>query len=179
MLRDLRRAGSWERYGPTWLMFLFFTVASFAPAAMGIRPGRWVPYYFGALLLGWVLVSVAAMRRVAREDQKPTRRLFSAVVQRHDVKNTKTAQTQADVRVPLTEERLIIVARDEPALYHLIDRSHVGDNSVRVITDRRSTDRRRQLEVYIPDRRCGERRRRNIDPTLLAAGWAEVTSPKG
>jgi len=77
-----------------------------------------------------------------------------------------------------TLRRLIIVARDEVVLYDYIRRDQFGDETVRVITDRRSTDRRLRLEAHIPDRRRGERRRHDIDPLLLTQGWAEVTLPE-
>jgi hypothetical protein len=34
------------------------------------------------------------------------------------------------------------------------------------------------LEVYIPDRRLGERRRHDIAPLLHTQGWAQVTLPE-
>jgi hypothetical protein len=73
--------------------------------------------------------------------------------------------------------RLIIVARDEVDLYDFIRRDQLGDETVAVITDRRRCDRRRrgQTQDRLPDRRQGDRRRRDIEPRLLADGWAEVT----
>jgi type IV secretory pathway TrbD component len=56
---------------PTWLVFFFLGIASFAPM-VNVQRRSWVPYY-GALLMCWVLVSVAVMRRMAREDQKVER----------------------------------------------------------------------------------------------------------
>ena len=162
---------------PTWLMFISLGIASFAPV-VSLRPGWWVPYYYGALLVWWVLVSVAAMRGVAREDQKAKRQLARTPHQLRDAKNAEAAETHADaVRHAPVEVRLIIVARDGVDLYDRIRRDQWGDEAVRVITDRRSTDRRHQLEVYIPDRRLGERRRYDIAPLLLTQGWAPVTLP--
>lgn len=77
-----------------------------------------------------------------------------------------------------TLRRLIIVARDEVALYDYIRRDQFGDETVRVITDRRSTDRRLRMAAHIPDRRRGERRRYDINPLLLRQGWAQVTLPE-
>jgi hypothetical protein len=142
---------------PTWLMFLFLGIASFAPLVR-LRPGRWMPYYYGTLLVCWVLVSVAAMRRVAREDRK--------------------AKRQPAVRHALAEERLIIVARDEVVLYDHIRRDQFGNKTVRVITDRRRVDRRRRMDKYVVVRRRGERRRYDIDALLLTQGWAQVTLPE-
>ena len=145
---------------PTWLMFLSLGIASFAPV-VGSRPGWWVPYYYGALLVWWVLVSVAAVRGVALEDPKAKRQL-------RDAKNAEA----------LAEVRLIIVARDGVDLYDRLRRDQLRDEAVRVITDRRRTDRRLRLEVYIPDRRLDERRSYDIAPLLLTQGWAEVTLPE-
>ena len=155
----------------TWLVFLFLGIASFAPV-VSLRPRWWAPYY-GAMLVCWIVVSVAAMRLVARKDRKPKRRLARMLRQLRDAKNADA------VRHALGEGRLIIVARDEVGLYEYIRRrDQFGDETVRVITDRRSTDRRLQLEVYIPDRRLGERRRYDIAPFLLTQGWAQVTLPE-
>ena len=80
--------------------------------------------------------------------------------------------------VPSTFRRLIIVARDEPALYDYIRRDQFEDESVRVITDRRSTTRRLRMEAHLPDRRRGDRRRYAIEALLLTQGWAEVRLPE-
>jgi hypothetical protein len=159
---------------PTWLMFLVLGIAAFAPV-VSLRPGRWVPYYYGALLACWVLVSVAAMRRVAREDREAKRQLARMLRQLRDSK-PEAAETDVDaVRHALAEKRLIIVARDEVDLYDSIRRYQTGNETVTVITDRRSTDRRLRMETHIPDRRFGERRRSDIEPLLLIQGWAEAT----
>jgi hypothetical protein len=161
---------------PTWLMLVSLAIASFAPV-VSLRPGWWVPYYYGALLVWWVLVSVAAMRRVAREDQK--RQLAGTLRPLGDATNAEAEETHADaVRHAFAEARLIIVARDAVDLYDRIRKNQSGDETVTVITDRRSTDRRLHLEVYIPDRRLDERRRHDIAPLLFTQGWAQVTLPR-
>jgi hypothetical protein len=147
---------------PTWLMFLFLGIASFAPV-VSLRPGWWVPYYYGALLVCWVVVSVAAMRRVAREDRKAKRQLARMLRQLRDAKEAGAAETD------------IIVARDEVVLYDHFRRDQPGDQAVRIIRDRRSTVRRLRMKARIPDRRHGERRRYDIAPLLLTQGWAQVT----
>ena len=165
---------------PTWLVFLFLGIASFAPV-VSLRPRWWAPYY-GALLVCWVVVSVAAMRLVAGEDRKTKRKRARMLRQLRDAKNAEAAETDAAaVRHALAEERLIIVARDED-LYDYIRRGHFGirrgqfgDETVRVITDRRSNDRRLRMETHTPDRRRGDRRRCDIEPLLLTQGWAEAT----
>lgn len=159
-------------------MFLILVIASFAPL-VGLRPGRWMPYYYGALLVCWVLVAVAVMRRVAREDRKAKRQLARMLRQLRAPKAPEGAETEADaVRHALAEERLIIVARAEVVLYDHIRRDQLGDEAVRIIRDRRSTDRRHRMEAYIPDRRRAERRRYDIAPLLLTQGWAQVTLPE-
>ena len=163
---------------PTWLMFLFLGIASLAPV-VNLRSGWWVPCYYGALLVWWVLVSAAAMREVAREEQKAKRQLSRTLRQLRDAKNAEAAETAADAaRHALAEQQLIIVARDEVVLYDHIRRDQLGDEAVRVIRDRRSTDRRLRMEAYIPDRRRGERRRYDIGPLLLTQGWAQLTLPE-
>ena len=130
---------------PTWLMFLSLGIASFAPV-VSLRPGWWVPYYYGALLVWWVLVSVAAMRGVAREDQKAKRQLARTPHQLRDAKNAEAAETHADaVRDALAEVRLIIVARDGVDLYDRIRRDQLGDEGVRD-----DLIRRRSLHVSPP-----------------------------
>jgi hypothetical protein len=74
--------------------------------------------------------------------------------------------------------RLIIVARDEVALYNYIRRDQLGDEPVWVIRDRRRADRRRWLEAHAPDRRRAERRRHDIAALLLTQGWAQVKLPE-
>ena len=74
--------------------------------------------------------------------------------------------------------RLIIVARDEVALYDYIRRDQLGNETARVITDRRRADRRHGLEAHTPDRRRAERRRYDIAAVLLTQGWAQVTLPE-
>jgi hypothetical protein len=89
---------------PTWLVFFFLGIASFAPI-VNVRP-RWWALYYGALLMCWVLVSVAAMCRMAREDQNPERRLARVRRQPRDAKNAELAETgAAPSRDPLDEER--------------------------------------------------------------------------
>jgi hypothetical protein len=89
---------------PTWLVFLFLGIASFAPM-VSVQPRWWVPYY-GALLLCWVLVSVAVIRRVARENRKAERSLSRRRRPLRDVKNAEPAATSAaQARDPLDAER--------------------------------------------------------------------------
>jgi hypothetical protein len=51
---------------------VFLVVASFAPV-VSLRPGWWLPYY-GALLMCWVLVAIAALRQEERTAHHQFRR---------------------------------------------------------------------------------------------------------
>jgi len=135
------------------LMFLGLAIASFAPVAMSLRPGWWAAFYYGTLFGWWVWMSLATVRWTTPEDHETDRRIGSSV------------------------RRLIIVSRGQIVLYGRIRSVSFGDDTVRVIVDRRGADRRRQLQVFIPDRRRAERRRHNVEPLLLGQGWAEVSLP--
>ena len=95
------------------------------------------------------------------------------------VPETEAAERDADaVRPALAEERLIIVARDKVDLYDRIRRDQVGHGVVTVIADRRRADRRRKLELFLPERRLDERRHCDVSQLLVTQGWAELTLPK-
>jgi hypothetical protein len=131
-------------------------------------------YYYGALLAWWVLVSVA---RVAREEWTAERKLTRMLPLPRDAKTAEATKTDAEaVRHALAVNRLIIVACDEIALYDSIRKDQMGDETVRVILDRRCFDRRFGMAAHVPDRRRGERRRHDIEPLLLTQGWAQVPS---
>jgi hypothetical protein len=162
---------------PTWLMFLFLGIASLGPH-VSLWPRWWIAYY-GALLVCWVVMSVADMRRAVREERQAQRNLAGMLGQFRAVPETEAAERDADaVRPALAEERLIIVARDKVDLYDSIRRDPLGHRAVTVIADRRGTDRRRKLELFIPERRFGERRHCDVSQLLVTQGWAELTLPK-
>jgi hypothetical protein len=137
------------------LMFLGLAIASFAPVVLSLRPGWWAAFYYGALLVWWVWMSLATVRWTTPDDHV------------------------MDRRIGRSGRRLIIVARGQIVLFGRIRSVSFGDDTVRVIVDRRSADRRRQLQVFIPDRRRAERRRHDVEPLLLGQGWAEVRLPDG
>lgn len=158
----------------TRLMFLLVAIASFAPVFTSLRPGWWMAYYYGALLLCWVWMCVARVRRSALEDQMAEHLRGGTLRPLPNAEHAVTAGRHAQgPGRQLAEQRLIIVAREQPHLYDTVRRVTSRDNAV-VIIDRRGTDRRSQLEVYIPDRRRGERRQHDIGPLLLKNGWAQV-----
>jgi hypothetical protein len=68
---------------PTWLMFFYLGIASFAPVAASVRAGWWMPYYYGALLMWWVLVSIAVVRRHVRNGKIiETAKPYTAAIRR-------------------------------------------------------------------------------------------------
>jgi len=162
---------------PTWLMFLFLSIAALGPHLTG-WPRWWIAYY-GALLVCWVLMSVGDMRRAVREERQTHGNLARTLRQFRAVPETDAAETDADaVRPAPAEERLIIVARDQVDLYDRIRRDQSGHRAVAVIADRRRDDRRRNVELFIPERRLGDRRQYDVSSLLVAQGWAELTLPK-
>ena len=95
------------------------------------------------------------------------------------VPEMEAAERDADAVSPApVEERLIIVARDKGDLYEALRRDQLGHSAVTVIADRRRTDRRRKLELFLPERRLGERRHCDVSQSLVTQGWAELTLPK-
>ena len=157
---------------PTWLMFALLVVASFAPTVT-LEAGWWVPYYYGALLAWWV--SVALLRSEG----------LAAPAAATRPRQGGNGRTGVAARVPAytvgakpAEPRLIIVARDHGELYDRLRQDRTGNDTVRIIPDRRSADRRRRLQVYIPERRLTERRRFDVAPLLVTQGWAQVPSPR-
>jgi membrane protein implicated in regulation of membrane protease activity len=74
---------------PTWLIFLSLGIASFAPVA-SLWPG-WRMAYYGALLMCWVLISVAAMRRMAREERQAKQSRATMLHQLRLAKETEAA----------------------------------------------------------------------------------------
>ena len=158
-------------------MFLLLGIASLGPH-VSLWPRGWIAYY-GALLVCWVLMSVADMRRAVREERQAQHNLARTLRQFRAVPETDAAETDADaVRPAPAEERLIIVARDQVDLYDRIRRDQSGHRAVAVIADRRRDDRRRNVELFIPERRLGDRRHYDISSLLVAQGWAELTLPK-
>jgi hypothetical protein len=61
-------------------------------------------------------------------------------------------------------------------LYQRFSTQLAADPTVKVITDRRWAERRRDSPGHEPDRRRGDRRRdeRYVSVALRAAGWVEV-----
>jgi len=53
---------------------------------------------------------------------------------------------------------LIIVSRDQPALWHALRHEFGNSEDIRVILDRRKGERRQGDQVYAPDRRGTDRR---------------------
>jgi hypothetical protein len=67
---------------------------------------------------------------------------------------------------------LLIVSRTKPGTYTYMKLVSKGERDV--ILDRRKVDRRRIHQGATPERRHGERRRREIMTDLQKSGWALV-----
>ena len=67
--------------------------------------------------------------------------------------------------------RLLIVRRGDLGLYQRFRAQLVADQTVKVITDRRWAERRRDSLDHEPDRRRDER---YVSLALRSAGWVEV-----
>jgi hypothetical protein len=72
--------------------------------------------------------------------------------------------------------RLLIVRRGDLRLYRRFRAKFADDLMVKVVTDRRSVERRRDSLGHEPDRRRGDRRHdeRYVSLALRSAGWVEV-----
>jgi hypothetical protein len=91
--------------------------------------------------------------------------------------------TVASAKSPTSEDRvcyLLIVARRAPDLYNYLTRAFAKEATVRVLLDRRRTERRGRVEPYQPERRRAERRRQpSIDNALSVRGVAMVRKRQG
>ena len=67
---------------------------------------------------------------------------------------------------------LFIVSRTKPGTYTYM--KLVSESEDVVILDRRNIDRRRIYQRATPERRHGERRRRDVMTDLQKSGWALV-----
>ena len=67
---------------------------------------------------------------------------------------------------------LLIVSPTKPGTYTYM--KLVSENADAVILDRRKEDRRRIHQRVTPERRHGERRRRDVMTDLQTSGWALV-----
>ena len=67
---------------------------------------------------------------------------------------------------------MFIVSPTKPGTYTYM--KLVSESEVVVILDRRKEDRRRIHQRVTPERRHGERRRRNVTTDLQTSGWAVV-----
>jgi hypothetical protein len=67
---------------------------------------------------------------------------------------------------------LIVVSRMKPGTYTFM--KLVSESAHDVILDRRKADRRGIHQRATPERRHGERRRRDVTTELQKIGWAQV-----
>jgi hypothetical protein len=76
---------------------------------------------------------------------------------------------------PEEARQVIIVAGNREHLYNFFQRGFVGNESVRVLLDRRVAERRQHSEPHESERRQGNRRSPvTIDGLLRAIGWTIV-----
>ena len=77
-------------------------------------------------------------------------------------------------------ERLILVApRRDFQFYEFLRRKFAGDPTVVVIADRRAWQRRKQVSLRVPDRRSGDRRRRNSLALVVAGRRGQEAAGEG
>ena len=69
---------------------------------------------------------------------------------------------------------LFIVSRDFPERYNSLAFAFDGDRGVRVIFDRRRSDRRRQARTPLVERRKDDRRSADRNETMRVTGWMQV-----
>jgi hypothetical protein len=74
-------------------------------------------------------------------------------------------------------EMLIVVRRLDPTLFEYLERRLAGVRGVKVIIERRATDRRRQVQAHAPDRRRLDRRLRHGQASAL--GYTVVRFRRG
>jgi hypothetical protein len=73
-----------------------------------------------------------------------------------------------------TLRALFVVSRDLPERYNSLAYAFDGDRGVRVIFDRRRSDRRQQPGVPLIERRGEDRRSADRDWTLRSVGWIQI-----
>jgi len=79
-----------------------------------------------------------------------------------------------------TVQYLIVVARDQTALWQHMTRHYGEFKGVRVVHDRRQRERRQQVQTYEPERRRTERRRLpTIDDDLRNQPFVIIPQQQG
>ena len=75
---------------------------------------------------------------------------------------------------------LLIVARNQPDLWHYLKRNFAGDEKVEVILDRRRGERRQRIQPHEPERRRADRRHQpSLAHDLSYRFLAIVRQPQG
>lgn len=75
---------------------------------------------------------------------------------------------------------LLIVARNQPELWHYLKNNFAGDEKVEVILDRRRRERRQRIQLHEPEHRQGERRRQpSLDKDLTFRSFVIVRQRQG
>jgi hypothetical protein len=95
-----------------------------------------------------------------------------------------SAETSPPGAARRATRQLFIVARNRERLYEYVARAFADNDTVQVILDRRTGERRRQAVPHEPERRRGgdRRIRTDVDRQLRALGWAivmqDLTAPR-
>lgn len=72
--------------------------------------------------------------------------------------------------------QIILVARDRERLFEYVKRAFAGNDTVQVLLDRRTGERRRSSAgERLPERRRGDRRRQDVSSQLRGLGWAVIS----
>lgn len=75
---------------------------------------------------------------------------------------------------PVAIQQVIVVSRDREHLYKFFQRAFVGNETVRVLMDRRAAERRKIARAQENEHRRGERRSPPEDGLLRVIGWTIV-----
>jgi hypothetical protein len=78
-----------------------------------------------------------------------------------------------DARGRVMSRLLLIVSRAEPRKYTYLNYTY-GSETVEVIVDRRVSQRRQHTGLTTTERRCANRRRRDVTEDFVTFGWALV-----
>ena len=70
----------------------------------------------------------------------------------------KPSAAEGEVPSPEKAHALIIVARDQPELWHALKKQFAGNAEVQVLQDRRRWERRQRLQRHESDQRAQDRR---------------------
>jgi hypothetical protein len=100
---------------------------------------------------------------------------FRLLPQLHSLTGDWSGRPKLDTRE--RAQQVLVIARDQRALYEYARRAFAGNPTVQVVLDRRRAERRRGDQSRIPERRRGDRRAlADVDDQLHVLGWAILRS---